>query len=87
MLKSHGLKRFGSTYILASEAEVQKKISEARLLSRKLTFSINQQRAIENGSEGRTVFVQQLMQQSGVLNEQIGELDRQIDNLARGQWQ
>ena len=31
VLKAHGLKKSGSTYILASEADVQKKVNEARL--------------------------------------------------------
>ena len=50
LLKSHGLKRSGSAYILASEADVQKKISEARLISRKLNYSVDQQRAFEHGT-------------------------------------
>jgi clan AA aspartic protease (TIGR02281 family) len=81
VLKGHGLKRSGSAYILTSEADIQKKISEARLISRKLTLSVNQQQAFEHGTEGRQAFAQQLVQQSSVLNEQIREIDQQIDNL------
>jgi clan AA aspartic protease (TIGR02281 family) len=81
LLKSLSLKRSGATYILTTEADVQKKIVEARLLSRKLSFAANQQQAFEHGAEGRTAFAQELTQQSSLLNEQIREVDRQIDNI------
>jgi hypothetical protein len=36
VLQSHGLKKSGSTYVVASEADVLKKVNEARLASRQL---------------------------------------------------
>jgi clan AA aspartic protease (TIGR02281 family) len=81
LLKERGLKRLGSSYVLTSETDIQKKISEARLIARKLNVSVNQQRAFDQGSEGRTAFALELTQQSSVLGEQIREIDRQIDNV------
>jgi clan AA aspartic protease (TIGR02281 family) len=78
-LKSHGLKRIGITYVLTSEGEFQKKISEARLESRKLAALVNQQRAFEQGIEGGKALGQELLQQRISLNQQLSEVDRQMD--------
>ena len=80
VLKSHGLKRVGTTYVLGpAEADVQRKVNELRLLSRQLNFALQQQEALEQGTQDREAMIQEMLQQHLVLNEQIAALDREID--------
>jgi aspartyl protease family protein len=80
VLKSHGLKRVGTTYVLGSaEADVQRKVNELRLLSRQLNFALQQQEAFEQGTQNREAVMQEMLQQQVILSEQIAEFDRQLD--------
>jgi hypothetical protein len=81
VLKSHGLKKSGSTYILASEADVQKKLNEARLASRQLNFALAQQDAALQGAQGRKALIEELTQERIALNEQLGLIGQQLDAL------
>jgi clan AA aspartic protease (TIGR02281 family) len=81
VLKAHGLKRVGITYVLSSaEADVQKKVNELRLLSRQLTWALRQQEALELGTQNREAMIQEMLQQRLVLNEQIAALDQELNN-------
>ncbi|HZW29698.1 MAG TPA: aspartyl protease family protein [Isosphaeraceae bacterium] len=81
VLKSHGLKRVGTTYVLGSaEADVQKKVNELRLLSRQLNLAVQQQEALEQGSQDREAMIQEMLQQQIVLNDQITALDQEINS-------
>jgi clan AA aspartic protease (TIGR02281 family) len=83
VLKSHGLKKSGSTYVLASEADVQKKVNEARLVSRQLNYALSQQDAVEQGAEGRKAMVQELTQERINLNQQMGVIGQQLDAMGQ----
>jgi clan AA aspartic protease (TIGR02281 family) len=80
VLKSHGLKRVGITYVLSSaEADVLRKVNELRLLSRQLNLALQQQEALELGTQNRDAMIQEMLQQRLVLNEQIAALDQEIN--------
>jgi clan AA aspartic protease (TIGR02281 family) len=80
VLKGHGLKRAGTTYVLGSaEADVQRKVNELRLLSRQLNFALQQQEALEQGTQNREAMIQEMLQRRLALNEQISALDQQLN--------
>jgi len=80
VLKGHGLKRVGTTYVLGSaEADVQRKVNELRLLSRQLNFALQQQEALEQGTQDREAMIQEMLRRRIALNEQIGALDQQLN--------
>ncbi|MFI5458899.1 MAG: TIGR02281 family clan AA aspartic protease [Isosphaerales bacterium] len=81
VLKSHGLKRSGSTYVVASEADAQRKLNEARLASRQLNYALMEQDAVEQGAQGRKGLVQELTQERIALNEQMSAVDQALDAM------
>jgi len=81
VLKSRGLKRSGSTYVVASEADAQKKLNEARLASRQLNYALREQEAALQGAQGRKALVQELTQERIALNEQMGAVDRALQAM------
>jgi clan AA aspartic protease (TIGR02281 family) len=81
VLKARGLKRVGSTYVLASEGEVQKKSVALKALSNQLVQAARQQAQAEQQAEGEKGMMRELLQQRVVLNQQIAEFDQQIRNF------
>ncbi len=81
VLKSHGLKRSGSTFVVASEANAQKKLNEARLASRQLNYALMEQDAAEQGVQGRRELVEELLQERIALNEQLNVVDQQLNSM------
>src|SRR5258707_12340938 len=71
VLKAHGLRRSGTTYVVPAEAEVQKKIGEARTLYQRLNFAWMQQRTLEQGTSNNKQMIQQMTQQRIFLNQQL----------------
>jgi clan AA aspartic protease (TIGR02281 family) len=81
VLKRAGLKRSGSSYVLAGEADVQRRMSAARLVSREMNVATMQQEAFEAGAQGQKVLVQQLTEQRLWLNEQLAVIDQDLNAL------
>jgi clan AA aspartic protease (TIGR02281 family) len=71
VLKSRGLKRSGSSYVLSGEAEVQRKMREAQLLSQQLTQASMQQMALEQDEQVRKEEIAQLTEERLELNNQL----------------
>jgi clan AA aspartic protease (TIGR02281 family) len=82
VLKNHNLKRVGESFVLAAEADVLKKVNQAKLLSYQLSLALRQQAAYDVGSQNQQAIIQELRQQRIGLNEQIAALDQQINNLS-----
>jgi clan AA aspartic protease (TIGR02281 family) len=79
VLKGHGLKRVGTTYVLGpAEADVQRKVNELRLLSRQLNLARQQQEALELGTQNREAMIQEMRQQRMLLDDHIKALNQQI---------
>jgi aspartyl protease family protein len=73
VLKDRGLKRVGSSFILAAEANVQKKVNEARYLSKQLSDALMRQEAYEQEVRDQKVMIQQLTEQRIFLNGQLAQ--------------
>jgi aspartyl protease family protein len=82
VLKSHELKRSGTVWLLPGEAAILKDLRDARALSREIGEGIAQQQAFEYGSQERKGQVQQLREESNLLNQQVTMLNQQLDSLA-----
>jgi clan AA aspartic protease (TIGR02281 family) len=82
VLKSHDLKRTGTTWLLPGEAAILKDLRDARVLSREIGEGIAQQQAFEYGSQERQGQVMQLREQSTLLSQQVAMLNQQLANLA-----
>jgi len=72
-LKSKGLKRVGTTYVVAEEAAVQKQLNEAKALYKQLSLTVMQQRAFVQQSEENKVFFKELMQRRSLLSQQLNQ--------------
>jgi clan AA aspartic protease (TIGR02281 family) len=83
VLKSHGLKRSGSTYVVASESDVQKKLNEARLASRQLNHALAEQNAAEQGAHGRRALLQELIEERIGLTQQMALVDQSLAAMGR----
>jgi aspartyl protease family protein len=81
LLKARGLKRVGSTYVLASEGEVQKKTSEMRALYNQLSLAARRQAEAEQQVEGEKGLMREMLQRRVALNEQITLFEQHIQNL------
>jgi len=74
VLKTHDLRRSGVTYVLPAEAEVQKRLNEARTLYQRLTLARMQQREFEQGAWDTKQMIQQMTQQRIMLNQQLSQM-------------
>src|SRR6185312_3414681 len=83
LLKARGLKRVGSTYILGSEGDVQKRTAELRALYNQLSLAAHQQANAEQQVAGQKGMLQELLRQRVALNQQITAFDQQIQNFGR----
>jgi clan AA aspartic protease (TIGR02281 family) len=70
-MKKHGLRRSGTTYVLADEAEVEAKLKEGRALYKRLVDARLCQRQVEQAVAEDRMMIQGLTQQRMVLNQQL----------------
>jgi hypothetical protein len=86
VVTEHGLKRVGSVYILQAEAEVQKTLNQARLMSRQLNVLV-EQAATGDPHTHRSVIqdlndrINHLSAERKAVNRQLGQIPR--DRLGR----
>lgn len=80
-LKARGLKRIGSTYVLAAEGEVQKKLVALKALSNQLVQAARQRAAAEQQAEGEKGMARELLRQRVVLGQQLAAIEQQIRNM------
>ncbi len=73
VLKEKGLRKSGSWYVIAGEAEVQKKLTAARALFAQMAAGLAQQRAYEQAVEENKQIIQELTQQRMMLNDQLAQ--------------
>jgi hypothetical protein len=82
VLKKHGLKIVGSLAVVAEEADIKTKLSEARRLSKQLSYSLMQQQATMSPKEQqqniKTVSDQitQLKSEMNAANQQLNSIPR-----------
>jgi len=70
-LRAKGLRKAGSTYVLPGEAEIQKKLNEARVLSRQMSQALAQQQEYAQASLNQKQQIQEMTQQRIYLNQQL----------------
>lgn len=78
LLRARGLKQVGSTYVLASESEVQKKMAELRALRNQLVLVAQRQANSERQAEDEKGMMQEMLRQRVILNDQITAFEQQI---------
>lgn len=83
-LKGMGLTRLGSVYVLPAEAEVQKKLDEARRIDGQIK-KISKYSMMVDPARHRAM-VQDLNEVINHLNAEIKELNRQLARLPRDRW-
>ncbi|MDR3638934.1 MAG: retropepsin-like aspartic protease [Isosphaeraceae bacterium] len=71
LLKERGLRRSGTTYIIALEAQLQKRLDAAKDGFKKLTFAQRQQKMFEQGAIDSKAMMRELTQQRMLLNRQL----------------
>jgi clan AA aspartic protease (TIGR02281 family) len=71
VLKNRELKRSGSSYILTTEADVQKKLNEARTRFQQLNYALMRKDAFEQDVQDQKGLVRELTQQQILLNQQL----------------
>ena len=81
VLKARGLKRVGSTYVLASEGEVQKRAGALKALSNQLVQAARQRAEAEQQVEGEKGMTRELLRQRVALGEQLAAIEQQIRNV------
>ena len=79
VLKSHGLcvRRGGSTYVLAAEAEIQQKLNDAQRIFKQLSFALRQRYEFEQAALERRTLVPRLLEERIILNRQLQAVNRQ----------
>jgi clan AA aspartic protease (TIGR02281 family) len=80
VLKTHDLRRSGMSYVLPAEAEVQKKLNEAKALYQRLTVARMRQRQFEQAVSDNRMMVQQMTQQRIMLNQQLSRVTTAQEN-------
>jgi clan AA aspartic protease (TIGR02281 family) len=83
VLKAKGLRKAGSTYVLAGEGEVQKKLNEAQALFKQMTFAIAQQQAVEQELRDAKGLIKDLTEQRIAINEQLAQFQNPNQNPAQ----
>jgi clan AA aspartic protease (TIGR02281 family) len=81
-LKSHDLKRVGTTYVLPAESEVQRKTSALKILWGQLSLAIRRQQYNEREVEDQKGMLRDLLQRRVTLNDTIAQLDQQLNTMA-----
>jgi aspartyl protease family protein len=84
VLKGRGLKRVGTTYVLASEGEVQKRTGALKALSNQLVQAARQRAEAEQQVEGEKGMARELLRQRVALGEQLAAIEQQMGNFGGG---
>ena len=82
VLKSHHLKRVGTTYVIPADSEVQKKTSALKVLSGQLNLAVRRQQNNEREIEDQQVMLRELIQRRVALHDTIVGLDQQLNASA-----
>lgn len=81
VLKARGLKRVGTTYVLAAEADVQKKVGTLKTLSNQLVQAARQQAGAEQQAAGEKGMMRELLAQRVGLGQQLAAFEQEIRNI------
>ena len=73
LLKSKGLRRQGTTYVLPGEAEFSRKLGTARTLYKGFTGAVMQEESLTRQLEANKGMIQQLTQQRIFLNQRLSQ--------------
>ena len=73
VLKEKGLRKTGTTYVLPGEAEVLKKVTVARALSKQMSNALAQQQGYAQEGHENKQQIQELTQQRIYLNQQLAQ--------------
>jgi len=82
ILKKNGLKALGPIYVLETEADVKKKVSEVKLLSKQLNHARLQQRSILSPKDHQAM-IQGLTGQNTQLRAELNTVNQQINRFPR----
>lgn len=80
LLKSKGLRRQGTTYVLPGEAEFSQKLGTARATYRGFTTAVMQQESLTRNLEINRGMIQQLTQQRIFLNQRLSQVTTAQEN-------
>ena len=80
LLKSKGLRRQGTTYVLPGEAEFSRKLGTARALYKGFTGAVMQEESLTRQLEANKGMIQQLTQQRIFLNQQLSQVTTAQEN-------
>jgi aspartyl protease family protein len=81
VLKSRGLKRVGTTYVLAGEADVQKNVGTLKTLSNQLVQAARQQAGSEQQAASEKGMMRQLLAQRVALGQQLTAFEQEMRNI------
>jgi clan AA aspartic protease (TIGR02281 family) len=73
VLKEKGLRRLGTAYVVAGEAEVQKRLNEARAAYREMVAGQNQRQMIDYQARENKGLIRELTEQRLVVNQQLAQ--------------
>jgi clan AA aspartic protease (TIGR02281 family) len=80
LLREKSLRKSGSTYVLAAEAEVQKRLSEARAAYRQMVNALARQQAYDQGLRENQQAIRMLTEQRIGLNQQLSQAANASEN-------
>jgi aspartyl protease family protein len=81
VLKSRGLKRVGTTYVLAGEADVQRKVGTLKTLSNQLVQAARQQAGSEQQAATEKGMMRELLAQRVALGQQLTAFEQEMRNI------
>lgn len=73
VLKEKGLRRAGTTYVVAGEAEVQKRLNEARAAYREMVAASNQRQMLDYQARENQALIRELTEQRMTVNQQLAQ--------------
>ncbi len=71
VLKDKGLRRLGTAYVVAGEAEVQKRLNEARAAYREMVAGTNQRQMIDYQTRENKALIRELTEERLAVNQQL----------------
>jgi len=80
VLKAKGLRKSASTYVLAGEAEVQRKLTEARAAYKQMGNALARRQAYERGLRENEQVIRELTERRIALNQQLAEVETAAQN-------
>lgn len=73
VLKAKGLRKSGTTYVLAGEADVQKKLNEGRAVFKEMVNGLAQQQGYARQIQENKQVIRELVQQRIMMNQQLAQ--------------